>query len=1044
MHLKAFISRLNYTFNIFIYALLFFCFFHVRHLNAQPHFYQLTQDQGLSNANVNCILQDQYGFMWFGTNDGLNKFDGYGFTVYRNSPKDQHSISSNHITCMHEDESGLIWIGTKGGGLNAYDSKLDKFIGFQNSDNNEFSIRSNDILSIYDIKNGMLLIGTDGAGFYLFNTKDKKTKAFVSEPNNKQSLSCNEIIAIEGTNDGAFWLGTWSGGLNRFDISNNTFQTIEGSKEVQINRIWTILADTQFLWIGTFGNGLIQLNLKTLNSEKLHLQGTNQRVDNNVIWAICETSDGAKWIGTNNGLFKIENDRVVTAHYYHEDKNDGLISNKVLSIFQSDNGIIWIGTDKGICYLNPDPKKFHIDLGLDFLRNIDVQTLTYGLGHSVWIGTEKLGIIHLQTNSSKLLDFRVNVFPAMAQGSIINCLFEDSYQRLWVGTRYGIKIFSVNGKLVKELLFDTRDLQNSSNDVMSVCETDTIGVFWVGTDNGLFLVNSFDWEITKYTAPKSEGVGLYSNHILTVFKDRKKNIWVSTWNGLSKYNSRKMDFELCNDSNLANVYVNTMYDDALGNIWMGTRNGLYRYSIETAVVKVFREADGLCNNNVCNIIDDHAGNLWISTTNGLSRLNLNSLDIKNFDTNDGLINNNYNPNAGLLLYNQYVFLGGLSGLDVFNPDEIVIKTEEPRIVFNDFRIFNKPVEIGKKGSPLKQSITSTNSIVLTSKDAVFSIGFVALNYINTSKAKYLFKLDGLEKEWNEAGVERKVTYTNLSAGDYVFKVKATNEDGVWSTHEKILNIKVLPPWWKTRWFKIVIVLFIFGMLSLYVSYRNYVYNQRNIQLEKIIKERTSEILEQKERLAKQALKLTEKNLLLKEKGDEIQRQADEINRMNVLLKERNINLSENVEELSRARVMNESVSFEDFQAIYPDDESCRQLIFDLKQANGFSCVSCKSTSCFPIEANYSRRCKKCGYIESVTIGTIFSHLKFPIVKAFYILYLVSGGHKLTVDQLSELISLRRETCWSFKNKILEHMKQHKRFKNPQEGWKELILLPKKK
>jgi two-component system, sensor histidine kinase LadS len=259
-----------------------------------------------------------------------------------------------------------------------------------------------------------------------------------------------------------------------------------------------------------------------------------------------------------------------------------------------------------------------------------------------------------------------------------------------------------------------------------------------------------------------------------------------------------------------------------------------------------------------------------------------------------------------------------------------------------------------------------------------------------------------------------------------------------------LSIKVLPPWWKTRWFKIVLVLFIFSILSLYVSYRNYSYNQRNIQLEKIIKERTSEIREQKDKLAKQALKLTEKNLLLKEKSDEIQRQSDEIGRMNDLLKMRNINLSENVEELSRARVMNESVSFEDFQTIYPDDESCRKLIFELKEASGFVCASCKSTSYIVVDGNYSRRCKKCGHIESVTVGTIFSHLKFPIVKAFYILYLVSGGHKLTVDQFSELISLRRETCWSFKTKVLEHMKQHKRFKNPQEGWKELILISKRK
>jgi ligand-binding sensor domain-containing protein len=1044
MFLLYFIRLLKYGDSLIACLLMAVSIFSVDTVNGQKLFYHLTQDDGLSNANVNCILQDRNGFMWFGTNDGLNKFDGYEFTVYRNSPKDPHSISSNHITCLHEDLNGRIWIGTKGGGLNTYDPKWDKFTRFHTGNPTEFSFGSNDILSIYDNKKGVLLIGTDGGGLYFIKTLDETIKAFVVDPNSA-SISSNEVISIEGTADGSFWLGTWSGGLNRFNPGTSTFEIIPDSRSVILNRIWTIAVDNRHMWIGTFGNGLIKLNHETLASETIRLNNINESVDDKVIWAICKTMDGARWIGTSNGVYQLNaNDSVANHYTFTEGSKDGLLSNRVHSIYQSDNGIIWMGTDKGVSYLNPDPRKFHIDLGIGLLKDVNVQTIAYGFGHSVWIGTEKHGILHLTPNTSKQLDFTVKVLPVMSHRSKINCLFEDSFQRLWVGTRYGIKIFEQNGKLINELFFDSTDLQNSSNDVMSVCEIDTIGVFWVGTDNGLFLVNSFNWNVTKYVSQNEPGKGLYSNHILTIFRDRKMNTWVSTWNGISKYHAQEKDFVLFSDSNFVNVYVTCMYDDAMGNIWMGTRNGLYRYTVETAETRVFREVDGLCNNNICNIVDDHNGHLWVSTTNGLSRINVSTFDIINFDTNDGLINKNYNPNAGILLYNQFMFMGGLLGLDVFNPGEIRIKTNEPRIVFNDFRVFNKPVEIGGRKSPLKQSIISTQYMVLTAKDAVFSIGFVALNYTNTTKGKYLFKLEGLEKEWNEAGIERKATYTNLSAGDYIFKVKATNEDGIWSSTEKTLQIKVLPPWWKTPWFKILLVLFIFSMLWLYVTYRNYSYTQRNIQLEKIIKERTSEIREQKDKLATQALILTEKNLLLEEKSEKIQRQKDEISRMNELLNERNVNLSENVEELSRARVMNESVSFDDFQNIYPDDESCRKLIFELKQANGFVCDSCKSTSYVQAETNYTRRCKKCGYLESVTVGTIFSHLKFPIVKAFYILYLVSGGHKLTVDQLSDLISLRRETCWSFKNKVLDHMKHHKRFKNPQEGWKELILVSKKK
>jgi len=1029
-----------------IFSLLFFLsIFCSEGAFAQPKFYHLTQDNGLSNANINCILQDQKGFMWFGTNDGLNKFDGYEFTVFRNSPKDAHSISSNHITCMHEDANGVIWIGTKGGGLNAYDSRMDKFLRFRYADQDDLSIRSNDILSIHNNSDGNLWIGTDGAGILKFNPEDETFESFINDPSHDNSISCNEVITIEGTDNNSLWVGTWSGGLNQFSLSNNEFNVISGSDGVVLNRIWTITPDDEYLWIGTFGNGLLKFDIKDQISERFHLNKGEEELDDRVIWSICKDLEGSKWIGTNNGVYQIGRNNSGIEHFTYSDDNiDGLISNKVSAIYQADNGIIWFGTDKGICYLNPNPKKFHIDLDIDLLNDVNVYSLAYGSGHSIWVGTDKHGILHLSPRSSNFLDFDVNIFSTASLSSKINCLYEDSFHRLWVGTRYGVKIFEKKGSLIKEILFDTNDLQNSSNDVMSVCETDTIGMYWIGTDNGLFLVNSSDWSVEKYQSTLQEDDGLYSNHILTIFKDRKNNIWVSTWNGLSRYDMLQKKFLECDDPNLENVYVNTMYDDAMGNIWFGTRNGLYRYNIESSETLVLREEDGICNNNISSIVDDYSGNLWVSTTNGLSKIRLADLEIKNFDTYDGLINKNFNPNSGLLVYNQILFLGGFVGLDVFKPDDIKINTAEPRIIFNDFRVFNKPVEIGAKGSPLKQTISSTRSMVLTAKEGVFSIGFVALNYINTSKCRYMFMLEGFENEWTHAGIERKATYTNLNAGDYIFKVKATNEDGIWSSTEQTLHIKVLPPWWKTPWFKIILVLFIFSILWLYISYRNYSYTQRNIQLEKIIKERTSEIRDQKDKLANQALILTEKNLLLEEKSDKIQKQKDEISRMNVLLKERNINLSENVEELSRARVMNESVSFEDFQSIYPDDESCRKLIFELKQEKGFVCDSCKSTSFIQVEGNYSRRCKKCGYIESVTVGTIFYHLKFPIVKAFYILYLVSGGHKLTADQFSELISLRRETCWSFKNKVLEHMKHHKRFKNPQEGWKELILLPKKK
>lgn len=1003
----------------------------------QIKFNNLTQEHGLSNANVNCILEDHNGFMWFGTNDGLNRFDGYNFTIFRNSTKDSSSISSNYITCLHEDSNGIIWIGTKGGSLNAYDSKKGRFFHFNLNNGDTNLAGSKDVLSITEDLKQNIWIGTDGAGIYKLNLKTEKLEPFNLE-------NSSEVLAIIERADNQVWLGTWSEGLNCFNYQDGDIEQVKSDYGIRINRVWTMESDSQYIWVGTFGSGLAKINMHTKKAHWFQLSTNEKNDGDKVIWTICKSINGLKWVGTDNGLYQIGYSDQVISHFTQKDNNvDGLPSDKVIAIYESKNGIMWIGTDKGICFVDPKPKKFQVDLGIFEIENSNINAMTRGSGNSIWIASNNNTITHLTPQTSKLLDFDVKVFTNCFDESKINCLYEDLYRRLWIGTRYGIHISDEKGNHIKQIVFDSVDIKNSCNDVTSICASDKNGIYWIGTDNGLFLVNSFNWSITKYDSFTLPGNGLNSKHILNIFKDRKDCIWVATWKGVFKFSHETNTFHACSNEVLNNLYVNTIYDDALGHIWLGSRNGLYKYIIETNETVAFREEDGLCNNNICSIVDDNIGNLWLSTTNGLSKLDLTTFNIKNFDTHDGLLNENYNPNVGLLVSNEFIFLGGLVGLDVFDPNQIEIDTTETKVVFNDFKIFNKEVEIGGKDSPLKRAIEESSSIIITSKQGVFSIGFVALNYINAERCEYLFKLEGFETDWNNAGLERKATYTNLNSGDYTFKVRATNQDGVWSSSEVMLDITVLPPWWKTRWFKVSLVLFLFSVLFLYNGYRNHTYNQRKLQLKNTINDRTSEIRKQKDKLEKQAEELKKTNLLLNDKTKEIQQQADEIQRMNLLLKVRNLNLSEDVEELSRARVMNESVSFEEFQEIYPDDESCKMMIYELKSEIGFVCSSCQNTSYVKGTAPFSRRCKKCGYTESITVGTIFYRMKFPIVKAFYILYLVSGGHKLTVDQLSEIVSLRRETCWTFKVKVEDHMKQNKRFKNKQEGWKELILIMKK-
>ncbi len=667
--------------------------------------------------------------------------------------------------------------------------------------------------------------------------------------------------------------------------------------------------------------------------------------------------------------------------------------------------------------------------------------MTPGSSHGFWIATEKDGICKIDVQKQgSTIQRTIKDFKTIQIEGKISTLLEDSKNTLWIGSRYGLTSFNIQKGTINKYVFDKNDLQNSSNDVVAVCETETPEEYWIGTDNGLYLYNFKTQNFKKYSNESNVSSSINSNHILTIYKDKRKNIWISTWKGLNRYNPQNDNFTSVSELGANNMYINLLHDDSRGNLWLGTRSGLFKYDIESGTSKAYAEEDGLSNNNICCIIDDLSGNLWLSTNKGLSKFNLNSCEFKNFDMQDGLLNNTFNTNSGFLSDNGIIFLGGTNGLDAFIPDEIKTNLGKVSVVFNDFRIYNKQVPIGTPGSPLKKSIMETNSIVLTARDEIFSIGFVALSYVNSNKCKYAYQLEGFEKDWTEIGAERKATYTNLNAGDYIFKVKASNEDGIWSDNAIKLNIRVLPPWWKTRWFKAILVITVFLIFFAYYRYRIIQYNKRNKLLERIIAERVKEINQQKEKLALQAEKLSQTNVLLKDQKDEIERQASDISRMNELLLIRNENLEENVEQLSRARAMNTSLTFEEFQQIYPDDESCRKLIYELKSKSAFVCHVCQKPDFTEIAHHYSRRCKHCGYIESVTVGTIFYHLKFPIVKAFYILYLVSTGHKLTVDQLSSLISLRRETCWMFKSKIETHMKQFKRFKNPNEGWKEMIIV----
>ena len=453
------------------------------------------------------------------------------------------------------------------------------------------------------------------------------------------------------------------------------------------------------------------------------------------------------------------------------------------------------------------------------------------------------------------------------------------------------------------------------------------------------------------------------------------------------------------------------------------------------------------------ILEDDSGNLWVSTSNGVFKFIFSSVEedvemaqstgeisvisssllndpdrlyLKEYDVDDGLQSSEFVARAALKARCGEMYLGGVNGFNVFHPDSIRDNMHPPKVVITGLQLFNRPVSIGEVingDTILNHAISETEEVVLSHKNNVFSFDFAALHFVSPEQNKYAYMMEGFEDNWNFTDPGQKASYTNLDHGKYVFRVKASNNDGIWCSEPTSLNVIIKPPFWKTWVFKISFILIVLALTLATIEFRIHaVKKQRDLLEQKVIR-RTAQISEQK---------------------DQIESQASKIREMNRVLSKHNIELKDNLHDLSEARVMQKLISLDEFNSIYPDEAACIQFLEELKWSDGFHCKKCGHHEFSKDEETLMRRCKRCNYKESVTTSTIFHRLRFPITKAFYILILTSTGRDINISQLSKTISLRMKTCWEFHSKVKSLMQTRKRFKNPKEGWKELILLPKKK
>ncbi len=950
-------------------------------------FGRLTTENGLSNNRVFAIVQDHMGFLWFGTDDGLNRFDGYDFKVYRNEPANPYSLSDNAIRSMFVDRSGYIWIGTKGGELNRYDPISDQFEQWEFEAN---GIKENSITSIYEDSKGDIWIGTYKEGLYKFHIDKKKFEHWVNLPDQENSLSINYVTSILEDSRNELWISTFNG-LNKYN-SNNTEQPFtriyndnKNENSLSDNLIWTLQPshfDSNIIWIGTL-NGLTEFNSITGNFIRHSLPDKMQLQFGYSISSISEDIIGDEkilWIGTFGGLIKMNITGGYSERFVREDNNPFSInSNQIHALLKDKSGVLWIASDNGLNFFSHKSIKFNYpyfsnisaDQYIKLFRKI-INPITRTENGKMWFGTSE-GLYSIDESFFLKGINRgntVNIHPEMKDINIWS-LAPDESDNLWIGT-YGQGLKQLNpqtGKIISwEIGYKDYPLISPYKYIKSLCVS-TDGMIWIGYwGGGVARLNPRSGQYKIWRNEFNTPGELSYNDVWVIHEDKLGRVWVGTnGGGLNLFEDSEDGYfhhwvedkaRSTNGLNSNSIY--TIHESRKsGNdstiLWIGTRNGLNKFvvdnnsSIDFANLKVqikhYSVKDGLPDNSIESIVEDDYGNLWIGTGSGISFLNDTEERFINYSVSDGLVGNEFNTGSAFKNEKGLVLLGSTNGLNVFHPDKIKNSVYQPPVHITDFLIFNQPVSPGEN-SPLKTNIFFAEQLELSYSQNVFSFQFAALDFNSPQSNKYSYMMEGFDNDWIYSNSRRFVTYTNLDPGEYIFKIKATNSDGIWNENIRTLKVIITPPIWAT-WYAYTIYVIVF--ISILLLIRKYEIEKRAKRVRERLRQQKEEAeiremklkteaaelkaktLEQEKEIEKQKIR----NRIARDLHDEIGSNLSSISLLSRLLKDETGSKEEIEKGLSRIEATAKSsvISIRDIVwFINPSSDSVLELVTKMKES----------------------------------------------------------------------------------------------------------------
>lgn len=862
---------------------------HAQAQTASIRFDTLSVENGLSQSTVHAILQDTQGFLWFGTDDGLNKYDGYNFTLYKHDPNNPGSLAENTITAIFQDSHGELWVGTTAG-LDHFNRESETFDHYQSAPDQSapgrpVSLLGSSVSAIVEDQQANLWVGTTDGGLNRFTRSNGKFTNYPHQPTDLNTPASDDIRALL-FDTGILWIGT-TAGLDAFDTQAGKFTHYQNDAQnpgsLSNNRILSLFKDRMgTLWIGTEEGGLNRLNPDGGTfSRYQNRSGNPYSLSSNSVLAISEDKNGHLWVGGRDGLNLYRSYDDYFTRYQHDPNDPHSLSNDhILTIYVDRSGVLWVGT--------------------------------YGGGVSKYV----------QNNERFTLYQHQSGIPTSLSSNVVYSIYEDREGTVWVGTMDG----GLN-RLDKEA-FTFSALQNdpnnssslSSNDVRAILE-DRQGVMWVGTYGG--GLNRFDRDanrFTRYLHDSGRPDSLSDNRVTSLLEDRRGNLWVGTRAGgleqMERDTGRFTHFRYSKNSptSICGDYVRTLYEDHAGSLWIGTNTGVcildpktfqfrtYRYDPKslsslsddrvlsiletegkpgdktiwigtllgglvsfnqaTQVFKRYTQKDGLPSDTIYGILADRNGYLWMSTNRGLTRFDPKTEGFRNYDRRDGL--QSYEFNAGAYYQNSrgQMYFGGIQGFNVFDPIRVQDNPLAPPIIITAFKKFNQTE---------RKDLTGSEKITLSYQDNFISFEFAALDYSAPEKNQYAYKLEGFDKDWVFAGTRRYASYTNLRGGKYTFRVIGSNQDGVWNEIGTTIEITVIPPLWESRWFIGLLMLLLVGLAVLGYRMRMMRIQAQNRTLEDQIHERTQEIERRREVAEglREILTILNSNRSLKESLDAI-------------------------------------------------------------------------------------------------------------------------------------------------------------------------------